>query len=131
MSEKKYLAKIIAVDNEGLQMISACCAGAITNVSNIKYLKENKVFLLSMERTKVEADEEDKKVNSICKFDFVSNVKSKNINQKNPEMPLELIGINYNNLEFNLKIEKEIIGLISGTNLSITDHKLLKLIVNF
>ena len=28
MSEKKYLAKIIAVDNEGLQMISACCARA-------------------------------------------------------------------------------------------------------
>ncbi len=25
---KKYLAKIIANDNEGLQVISACCAGA-------------------------------------------------------------------------------------------------------
>jgi len=106
MSEKKYLAKIIAVDNEGLQMISACCAGAITNVANIKYLKKNKVFLLSMERTKVEAGEEDKKVNSICKFDFVSNVKSKNINQKNPEIPLELIGINYlkNNEEYEIDL---------------------------
>ena len=106
MSEKKYLAKIIAVDNEGLQMISACCAGAITNVANIKYLKENKVFLLSMERTKVEAGEEDKKVNSICKFDFVSNVKSKNINQKNSEIPLELIGINYlkNNEEYEINL---------------------------
>ena len=87
MSEKKYLAKIIAVDNDGLQMISDCCAGAITNVANIKYLKENKVFLLSMERKKIEAGEEDKKVNSICKFDFVSSVKSKNINQKKPEIP--------------------------------------------
>ena len=26
--DKKYLAKIIASDNEGLQMISACSAGA-------------------------------------------------------------------------------------------------------
>ena len=26
--DKKYLAKIIATDNEGLQMISACCGGA-------------------------------------------------------------------------------------------------------
>ena len=26
--EKKYLSKIIANDKEGLQMISACCAGA-------------------------------------------------------------------------------------------------------
>tara|TARA_B100001939_G_C16628322_1_gene482290 strand:+ start:256 stop:648 length:393 start_codon:yes stop_codon:yes gene_type:complete len=95
MSEKKYLAKIIAVDNEGLQMISACCAGALTNVANIKYLKENKVFLLSIERTKVEAGEENKKVSSICKFDFVNSVRSKNIDQKNLEIPLELIGINY------------------------------------
>ena len=26
--EKRYLAKIIATDNEGLQMVSACTAGA-------------------------------------------------------------------------------------------------------
>ena len=50
---------------------------------------------MSIERTKVEAGEEDKKVASICKFDFVSSVKSKNIDQKNQEQPLELIGINY------------------------------------
>ena len=49
---KKYLAKIIANDNEGLQVISACCAGAKVKVSNIKYLKSNKIFLLSVERIK-------------------------------------------------------------------------------
>ena len=49
--DKKYLAKIIASDNEGLQMISAYCAGAKIKVSDIKYLSENKVFLLSIERT--------------------------------------------------------------------------------
>ena len=36
-----------------------------------------------------------KKINSICKFDFVDNVKSKNINQKNQELELELIAIDY------------------------------------
>ena len=50
--DKKYLAKIIASDNEGLQMISACSAGAKVKVSDIKYLASNKVFLLSIERTK-------------------------------------------------------------------------------
>ena len=39
--EKKYLSKIIANDNEGLQMISACCAGAEIKVNDIKYLKKN------------------------------------------------------------------------------------------
>ena len=42
--DKRYLAKIIASDNEGLQMISACSAGAKVKVSDIKYLAENKVF---------------------------------------------------------------------------------------
>ena len=93
--DKKYYAKIIATDNEGLQMISACCAGAKIKVADIKYLQSNKIFLLSLERTKVETDNEDKKINSICKFDFVDKVKSKNINQKNQETVLELVGIDY------------------------------------
>ena len=93
--DKKYLAKIIATDNEGLQMISACCSGAKVKISDIKFLKSNKIFLLSVERTKVESGEEYKKVNSICKFDFVDRVKSKNIDQKNKDFLLELIGIDY------------------------------------
>jgi len=103
---KKYLAKIIATDNEGLQMISACSAGAKVKVVDIKYLKSNKVFLLSIERTKIETDQEDKKINSVCRFDFVDKVKSKNIDQKNTELILELIAIDYmknkDNYEINL-----------------------------
>tara|TARA_B100001173_G_scaffold310745_1_gene326136 strand:- start:1214 stop:1606 length:393 start_codon:yes stop_codon:yes gene_type:complete len=91
----KYLAKIIASDKEGLQMISACSSGAKVKVSDIKYLESNKVLLLSIERIKVENENEDKKVNSICRFDFVDKVKSKNIDQSNQEMILELVGIDY------------------------------------
>ncbi len=93
--EKKYLAQIIATDNEGLQMISACSTGAKVKVSDIKYLGSNKVFLLSIERTKIEQDQKDKKINSICRFDFVDKVKSKNIDQKNNKLILELIAIDY------------------------------------
>ena len=91
----KYLAKIIASDQEGLQMISACSSGAKVKIGDIKYLASNKVFLLSIERTKVESDQEDKKINSICRFDFVDKVRSKNIDQSNQETILELIGIDY------------------------------------
>jgi len=92
---RKYLAQIIATDSEGLQMISAYTTGAKAKVSDIKYLVSNKVFLLSVERTKIELDQEDKKINSICRFDFISSVKSKNIDQKNDELVLELIAIDY------------------------------------
>ena len=91
----KYFTKIIASDHEGLQMISACSSGAKVKISDIKYLASNKVFLLSIERTKIESDQEDKKINSICRFDFVDKVRSKNIDQSNKETVLELIGIDY------------------------------------
>ena len=104
--EKKYLAKIIANDQEGLQMISACCAGAKVKVLDIKYLTSNKVFLLSIERTKIETGQEDKKINSICRFDFVDKVKSKNIDQSNQELVLDLIGIDYlkNNTDYEINL---------------------------
>ena len=110
MIEKKYLAQIIANDNEGLQIISACSAGAKIRVKDIKYLGSNKVFLLSMERKKIEKGQIDKKINSICRFDFVDNVKSKNIDQKNEKLILELIAIDYmknkENYEINLIFDK-------------------------
>ena len=106
MNTKKYLAQIIANDNEGLQIISACTSGAKVKVSDIRYLGSNKVFLLSIERTKLEKEQKSKKINSICRFDFVDNVKSKNIDQKNGQLILELIAIDYmknkGNYEINL-----------------------------
>ena len=102
----KYLAKIIANDQEGLQMISACSSGAKVKVKDIKYLASNKVFLLSIERSKIESDQDDKKINSICRFDFVDKVRSKNINQLNKDLVLELIGIDYlkNNDDYEINL---------------------------
>ena len=113
--KKTYLSKIIANDNEGLQMISACCAGAEIKVSEIKYLQKNKVFLLSLKRTKIESENEGKKVNSICKFEFVDSVKSKNIKQDDVAQKLELITMDY--LKNNDKYE---INLIFTNNAYIT-----------
>ena len=87
----KYLAKIIANDQEGLQMISACSSGAKVKIADIKYLASNKVFLLSIERTRVESDQEHKKINSICRFDFVDKVRSKNIDQSKKEVVLTVV----------------------------------------
>ena len=102
----KYLAKIIASDQEGLQMISACSSGAKVKIGDIKYLATNKVFLLSIVRNKIETNQDDKKINSICRFDFVDKVRSKNIDQSNQEMILELIGIDYlkNNNEYEINL---------------------------
>ena len=48
MNNKKYLAKIIAKDPRGLQIISACCSEGKVKIEEIKFLKKNKLFLLSV-----------------------------------------------------------------------------------
>ena len=103
---KRYLAKIIAKDSQGLQLISAYCAGAKVKIAKIKYLPKNKIFLLSLERLSKESDNNNFKINSICKFEFVDSVKSQNVNQNDLNLVLELFTIdllkNKENYEINL-----------------------------
>ena len=102
--KKSYLAKIIAKDTKGLQTISACCSEANIKVGDIKYLKKNKIFLLSLQRFNKEEEKYDKKINSICKFEFVDKVKSKNIDQINKELIIELLAIDILKKENNFEI---------------------------
>ena len=103
MSEKKYLAKIIAKDPNGLQVISACCSGGKVKVDEIKFLKKNKLFLLSIERLNKEEDK-NQKIKSICKFEFVDSVKSKNIDQDDMNNILELLAIDLFKIGKNYEI---------------------------
>jgi len=108
----EYRPQIIASDLDGLQVISACSAGAKVRVDDIKFLLLNKVFLLSIERTKIETNQEDKRINSILRFDNVLKVKSKNIDQNNKELVIELIAIDYlknnSDYEINLMFENNV-----------------------
>jgi len=92
MNEKKYLAKIIARDVNGLQVISACCSDSKVKIEDIKFLKKNKIFLLLIERIQKEKNSEET-TKSIVKFEYIASVKSKNINQNNNSDILELLGI--------------------------------------
>ncbi len=103
MSKKKYLAKIIAKDPNGLQVISACCSEAKVKVEEIKFLKKNKIFLLLIERLNKEKDKKEK-IKSICKFEFVDSVKSKIINQNNRNSILKLLGIDLFKIGKNYEI---------------------------
>ena len=91
--DKEYLAKIIAKESQGLQLISACCFEAKAKIDEIKFLKKNKIFLIFVERFNREKNKNNEKINSICKFEFVDDVKSKNIDQNNRDKILELLAI--------------------------------------
>mgnify|MGYP001418524686 FL=1 len=121
---KKYFAKILARDNEGLQMISACCSGAEVKIEDIKYLQKNKIFLFPLKRSKIETENKEKKVNSICKFEFVDNVRSKGIKQENSKQKLELLAIdclkNKDNYEINLIFTNNIYISLSTEIIEVT-----------
>ena len=102
----KYLAKIIAKDSQGLQLISACCFQAKIRVSELKYLKRNQIFLIFLERFNIENEKNNEKINSVCKFEFVESVKSKKIDQNNKDLTLELLAIDLikNNDRFEINL---------------------------
>jgi len=103
MNEKKYLAKIIAKDPNGLQVISACCSNGKVKIDEIKFLKKNKLFILSIDRFNKEKDK-NQKIKSICKFEFIDRVKSKNIDQDDKNSVLELLAMNLFKLGENFEI---------------------------
>ena len=87
-----FLKKVIAQSPDDLQMISAICAESKVKISDIKYLPSTKIFLLSVLRKDKETDN-DKPINSVVKFEFIESSKSKNIDQSNPDLTLELFAI--------------------------------------
>ena len=113
---KKYLAKILARDINGLNIISLHIHKAIVKISEIKYLQENKIFIMSMKRNSIK--EKNKKVLSVCKFEFVDEAKSRKINQLYTNKELEILAINVtkniNNYNFNLLFSNN--GLITLTS---------------
>ena len=103
-----FLKKVIAQSPDDLQIISAICAESKVKISDIKYLPSTKIFLLSVLRIDKETDSK-KPINSVIKFEFIESSKSKNINQSNPDLTLELFAIDI----FKKKENFEIVLLFS------------------
>ena len=103
-----FLKKVIAQSPDDLQIISAICAESKVKISGIKYLPSTKIFLLSVIRIDKEGDS-NKPINSVIKFEFIESSKSKNINQSNADLTLELFAIDI----FKKKENFEIVLLFS------------------
>ena len=104
--KKRFFKKIIAQTSEDLRLISALCSESLTMSNNIKFLKENKIFLIPIERHMKEMGKSNKKIKSILKFEYIENSKSKNIDHNNAIKSLKLITIDIfkknNNFEISL-----------------------------
>ena len=103
-----FLKKVIAQSPDDLQIISAICAESKVKISDIKYLPSTKIFLLSVLRIDKETDS-GKSITSVVKFEFIESSKSKNIDQSNPDLTLNLFAIDI----FKKKENFEIVLLFS------------------
>ena len=101
---EKFLKKIIAQSPDDLRVISALCSGAKIKQSEIKFLKENKIFVISLSRENKENIKSKKKINSILKFEYIDISRSKNIDQNDKENILELLAIEISKKEQNYEI---------------------------
>ena len=122
----RFLKKIIAQNQDDLRVISALCSESKIKQTEIKFLKENKIFLLSLQR------ENKDKINSILKFEFIETSKSKNIDQNSKDNIIELLAIESykkeNNFEIILLFSKNRIITLTAEILDITleDQKYTK-----
>ena len=103
-----FFKKLIAQSPDDLQIISAICAESKVKISDIKYLPSTKIFLLSVLRMDKETAN-GKPINSVVKFEFIESSKSKNIDQSNTDLTLELFAIDI----FKKKENFEIVLLFS------------------
>ena len=108
--DKKLFKKIIAQSPEDLKIISALTSEG--EVKEIRYLKKNKIFLLSLERDDKENIKESKTIFSIIIFKFIESAKSKNFDIKKDDFPkllaIELLKKN-DNFQIFLLFEKNLI----------------------
>ena len=98
MKSKSVNLKLLGRSIEDLKTISAYLQDSIIIQKDITFLKKNKIFLMLVSRFMWEDAEkglfrENKRIRCALRFDQVSNVLCKNINQKKKNKVLELLAI--------------------------------------
>ena len=96
--DKRVNLKLLGKNQEDLKIISAYLQDSILIVKDIVFLKQNRTFVMIVNRFMWEDVEkgvfrQNKRIRCAVKFEEVIKVESKNINQKNKNKPLECLAI--------------------------------------
>ena len=121
MKSKTVNLKLLGRSIEDLKTISAYLQDSIIIQKDITFLKKNKIFLMLASRFMWEDAEkglfrENKRIRCALRFDQVSDVLCKNINQKKKDKVLELLAIK----NISMKDQTSKISLIFAGNSIIT-----------
>ena len=97
-ADEKTNLKLLGKNQEDLKVISAYLQDSVLIIKDTVFLKQNRTFVMIVNRFMWEDAEkgvfrQNKRIRSAVKFDEVIKVKSRNINQKNKNKPLECLAI--------------------------------------
>ena len=95
---RNLILKLLGRNQEDLKVISAYLQDSIVAIKDIAFLKINRTFIMVVNRFMWEDIEkgvfrENKRIKCAIKFEEVTKVESKNINQKNKNKRLECLAI--------------------------------------
>ena len=130
--EEKTNLKLIGKNWEDLKVISAYLQDSIITVRDIVFLKKNKTFIMMVNRFMWEDAEKgllrsNKRIRSAVRFEGVIQVKSKNINQKNPNKILEYLAMKCDSDEDD---NKKIKIFFSGNGIIILILEAIDVVIN-
>jgi hypothetical protein len=99
--DEKSKLKLIGKNKDDLKVISAYLQDSIVGIKDIVFLKQNKYFVMMLNRFMWEDAEKgvfrkNKRIRCALKFEKVLEAKVKNINQKNKNRLLECLAIKSN-----------------------------------
>ena len=117
---------------EDLKIISSYLQDSIVQTKDIIFLERNRIFIIILNRFMWEDIEKgifrkNRRIRCALKFEEVLEVKSKNINQKNKNKPLEYMAIKSNilsNNNFQIKI------FFSGGGVITAVSEIIKVLIN-
>ena len=97
-AHEKTNLKLLGKNQEDLKVISAYLQDSVLIIKDTVFLKQNRTFVMIVNRFMWEDAEkgvfrQNKRIRTAVKFDEVIKVKSRNINQKNKNKPLECLAI--------------------------------------
>ena len=130
--EKIVHLNLIGDNEEDLKVISAYLQDSVLVVRDMVFLKKNKSFIMMVNRFMWEDAEKgllrsNKRIRSAVRFEGVIQVKSKNINQKNPNKILEYLAMKCDSDEDD---NKKIKIFFSGNGIIILILEAIDVVIN-
>lgn len=102
MTQQPSNLKLLALDSEDLEVISAHCQDAIININDIRFLKQQNILSLLLKRfdwlsAENKADKRPQYIRhqTALHFKCVNRVQHLNLNKSNNAEALELLSINF------------------------------------